>query len=72
MKGSQLNDRRWDILNTLEKQLEEVMSSLRSAKNDYHRFDEYDEYRNDYYIEFVKKGLDAEMALAKVTEFLNE
>ena len=65
MKGKQLNDR-------LELQLKEAMESLETARGDFHRFDEYDDYRNDYYSEQVRKGLDAELAVAKVVEFINE
>ncbi len=72
MKGKQLNDRRWDMLSRFELQLKEAMESLEIARKDYHRYDEYDDYRNDYYSEYVKKGLDAEMAVAKVAEFINE
>jgi len=72
MKGRDLNQERWRFLNDLEKMLEDVQEQLRSAKSDYHRFDEFDEYRDDYYQEYVGKMAQAKVALSRVIEVVSE
>jgi len=72
MKGNSLNQERWRFLNDLEKMLEDVQEQLRIAKLDYHRFDEFDEYRDDYYQEYVGKMAQAKITLSKMLEVVGE
>lgn len=72
MKGSYLNGKRFTFLQSMESLLEEVKQAVTIAKADYHRFDEYDEYRTNYAKEYIGKMAEAELALMKVMEVVNE
>lgn len=72
MKGNYLNDKRFTFLQTMNSLLEEVKQAVTIEMQDYHRFDEYDEYKVDYVKEYISKMAEAELALMKVLEVINE
>lgn len=72
MKGNYLNDKRFTFLQSMNSLLEEVKQAVTIEMQDYHRFDEYDEYKTEYAKEYIGKMAEAELALMKVLEVVNE
>lgn len=71
MKGDYLNEKRFAFHKSMEKLLEEAQANLNIAQTNYQRFDEYDEYRDEYVREYMAKMSEAEMSLLKVIELIN-